>query len=171
MSDTNSDSQTNAANQTASTSPFVSFDNESTTATDGGDGFAVATVSEWAFAAIETRGSGDAIDALRGPQEAEVPPIIAAPVIAAATMMILAEADMFVEQGDALVAMAPAAAESASQSAAADEATPAMWSGDEAAIGAGHAIEFGGGERMLAAGDIAPHGFSLDWTDLGPLSL
>ena len=31
-------------------------------------------------------------------------------------------------------------------------------------------IEFGG-EQMLASGDIAPHGFSLDWTDLGPISL
>lgn len=170
MSDTNSDSKTHASNQTASTSPLVSFDNDAATATDAGHGVAIAPVSEWAFAAIETCGSGEAIDALRGPREAEVSPIIAAPVIAAATMMIVAEADMFAEQGHVLVAMAPAAVESDGPSAAADEATSAMWSADEVAIGVGHAIEFGG-EQMLASGDIAPHGFSLDWTDLGPISL
>ena len=168
MSDTNSDSQSNAANQTASTSPLVSFENEAATA---GKGFAVAPVSEWAFAAIETRGSGEAIDALRGPQESEVSPIIAAPVIAAATTMIAAEADMFAEHGDVLVAMAPAAFESASQSAAADEASPAVRSSDEAAIGVGHAIDFAADEHVLAVGDPGLHGFGLDWTDLGPISL
>ncbi len=142
----------------ASTSPLVTFDNAA--ATSPADQ-ALTPLSEWAFAAHEKLATGEAIDALRGPQESEVSPIIAAPVIAAATMAIAAEADMFVAASDALVSTAPAASDDAF-ALTTDEAGPPMWSAASAAE-TPDAVEHVTAP-MLASHDIAAHGMGLDWT-------
>jgi len=148
---------TPAATASASTSPLVAFDNA--TATAAADQ-AMATLSEWAFAAHEKRATGEAIDALRGPADGEPSPLIAAPVIAAATLLIAAEADMFVAARNAVVSTAPAANDGADAFAlASDEAPMPTWS---AAARPPDTVEHAA--PMLASDDIAAHGMGLDWT-------
>ena len=160
MSDANIQAAATAAQSASdSPSPLVTFDNAAASAADQ----TLTPLSEWAFAAHEKLAPGEAIDALRGPEDGEAPPLIAAPVIAAATMVIAAEADMFVAARDALVSTAPAAGEE-SFALVTDDAEAPMWS----AIDAAEATEAVApvAAPALASHDIAAHGMGLDWTDL-----
>lgn len=150
---------TPAQSASDSPSPLVTFDNAAASAADQ----TLKPLSEWAFAAHEKLAAGEAIDALRGPADSEASPLIAAPVIAAATMAIAAEADMFVAARDALVSSAPVVSDDAF-ALATDDAEAPMWSAIDAAE-APEAVETLVAPA-LASHDIAAHGMGLDWTDL-----
>ena len=161
MSDANIQAATTSQTNSDSTSPLVAFDNAAAISeSDQG----LTPLSEWAFAAHEKLATGEAIDALRGPDDGEASPLMAAPVIAAATMVIAAEADMFVAARNALVSTAPSANDGADAFALADdEATTPMWSASDVAEtpeAVGPVVA-----PALASHDMAAHGFGLDWTD------
>ena len=127
-------------------------------------GFTDAPPSEWAFSAHEAMFDGEAIDAMREPDSTGLRPLVAI------ATFVIAEADLYADAEDALVAMTPAPLAfdiAGIADGAGAEIGMVMWSGE---IGENDsdvtplALHTRGGAG-LALHDIASHGVSLDWTD------
>ena len=123
--------------------------------------FTDAPPSEWAFAAHEAAAGSEAIDAMREPNNARLTPLVAA------ATFVIAEAELYADAEDALVAMTPAPftfeiASNVNNTGA--EAGIVMWSGEIDSV-AEPIASYGRGETGLALHDIASYGVSLDWTD------
>jgi len=150
-------SSESAAAETA----LVSFENDASVVAVE---FTDAPPSEWAFAAHEAAFDGEAIDAVSEPDSTKLTPLVAVATFA------IAEAELYADSEDALVAMTPApfAFEMASNvNSAGAEVGMVMWSGESSEIdsAAEPVAIYARGETGLALHDITPHGISLDWTD------
>lgn len=126
--------------------------------------FSDAPPSEWAFAAHEAALDGEAIDAWREPESNGLLPLVAA------ATFVIAEAELYADAEDALVAMAPTpfafyvAIGPASESA---DFGMVMWSGENGDSESSLAplVTHARSDATLTLNDIVPHGVSLDWTD------
>lgn len=126
--------------------------------------FSDAPPSEWAFAAHEAALDGEAIDAWREPEGNGLMPLVAA------ATFVIAEAELYADAEDALVAMTPTpfafdiAIGPTSESA---DIGMVMWSGENGDSEGSIAplVIHARGDAALTLTDIVPHGVSLDWTD------
>lgn len=150
-SNTGSDS---AAAETA----LVSFEQDASVAAVE---FTDAPPSEWAFAAHEAAFDGEVIDTVREPDSVKLTPLVAA------TTFAIAEAELYVDAEDAMVAMTPTPFTfeiASNMNSAGAEVGMVMWSGEIDGV-AEPIASYARGETGLALHDIASHGISLDWTD------
>lgn len=123
--------------------------------------FIDAPPSEWSFAAHEAAFDGEVIDTVRQPDSVKLAPLVAV------TTFAIAEAELYADAEDALIAMTPApfTFEIASNvNGAGAEVGMVMWSGEIDGV-VEPIASYARGEPGLALHDIAPHGISLDWTD------
>jgi len=151
ISSTSSDS---AAAETA----LVSFENDASVVAVE---FTDAPPSEWSFAAHEAPFDGEAVDTMRESDSAKLTPLVAVATFA------IAEAELYADAEDALVAMTPAPFTfeiTGSANGTGAEVGMVMWSGDIDGV-AEPIASYARGETGLVLHDIAPHGISLDWTD------
>lgn len=126
--------------------------------------FTDAPPSEWAFAAHEAAFDGEAIDAVLEPDSTKLMPLVAVATFA------IAEAELYADSDDALVALTPAPfafdVASSANGAGADVGM-VMWSSESSEIetAAEPVAIYVRGETGLVLHDVASHGISLDWTD------
>lgn len=127
-------------------------------------GFTDAPPSAWAFAAHEAAFDGEAIDAMHEPESARVMPLVAV------ATFVIAEAELYADAEDALVAMTPtpfAFGVAGIGSGADADLGMVMWNGESSENDStdGPIAVYARGETGLALHDVGSHGISLDWTD------